>query len=36
MTVFLMSCKIAISKEEKYELYGEELLVLIFFNQGFF
>lgn len=26
-----MSCKIAINKEEKYELHGEELLLLIFF-----
>lgn len=35
MTVLLMSCKIAINKEEKYELHGEDLLLLLifFFNQ---
>lgn len=30
-----MSCKIAINKEEKYELHGEELL-FSFFNKDFF
>ena len=35
MTVLLMSCKIAINKEEKYELHGEELL-FSFFNKDFF
>lgn len=35
MTAFLMNCKISINKEEKYELHGEELLLLIFLNQGF-
>ena len=36
MTVLLMSCKIAINKEEKYKLHGEELLLLFFLKQGFF
>lgn len=26
-----MSCKIAINKEEKYELHGEDLLLLLIF-----
>lgn len=32
MTGFLVSYKVAINKEEKYELPGKELLLTFFFN----